>query len=138
MDTKKKDTLAWLGELEQYARDNQLPMRILDSIEDCKNKISVKSPDWQEINLRVGDILNSIEQKTAPTVVIQDNNENQISVQAIEDQIKKMAQRCQTENKASVGNITERKNLIVKKVYEDLKEITRTRAHMKELKDQNA
>ena len=137
MDKKQKDMLAWLAELEQYVRDNQLSMRILDGIEDCKNKSSAKSPDWQEISLRVADILNSIEQKTAPAVV-QDNNQNQISVQAIETQIQKMAQRCQTENKASVGNITERKNLIVKKVYEDLQEIAHTEAHLEEMKDQNA
>lgn len=137
MDIKQKDMLAWLGELEKYARDKQLPIRILDGIEDCKNKTSAKSPDWQEISLRVEELLNSIGQKTAPAIV-QDNNENQISVQAIENQIQKMAQRCQTENRASVGNITERKNLVVKKVYEDLQEITHTKAHLEELKDQNA
>lgn len=137
MDTKQKNMLSWLEELEKYAKDKQLSMRILDGIEDCKNKISVESPDWQEISLRVEDILSSIQQKTAPAVV-QDNNANQISVQAIEDQIQKMAQRCQTENKASVGSITERKNLIVKKVYEDLQEITHTKAHLEELQDQNA
>lgn len=137
MDTKQKNMLAWLGELEKYTRDKQLSMRILDGIEDCKNKTSAESPEWQEISLRVEDILSSIEQKTA-SVVVQDNNQNQISIQAIEDQIKKMAQRCQTENKASVGNITERKNLVVKKIYDDLQEITHTKAHLEELKDQSA
>lgn len=137
MDTKQKDILAWLGELEKYATDKQLSMRILDGIEDCKNKTGAESPDLQEISIRVEDLLSSIEQKTA-SVVVQDNNQDQIPIQAIEDQIKKMAQRCQTENKASVRNITERKNLVVKKIYENLQEITHTKAHLKDLKDQSA
>lgn len=137
MDTKQIMALEWIDGVEQYARDKQLPMRIIDGIEVCRKKMAAENVDWKEISLMVEDLLDSIEQKTVPTA-IEEKREGQISIQAIEEQIRKMAQRCQGENQASVGNIAERKNLVVKKTYNDLREITHTKAHLEELKNQNA
>ncbi len=136
MDTKQIKTLEWLDSLENYAKEKRLSMRIIDGIEECKRKVESKKVDWMAVNHKIEDLTGSIEQKTVPAVS-QNNSENQVSLQSIKEQIKKMAQRCQTENQASIGSITERKNLVVKKSYDDLREITYTKAHLQELKNQN-
>lgn len=137
MDTKQMMALEWMDGVEQYAREKRLSMRIIDGIEVCRKKMAAENADWKEISLMVTDLLDSIEQKTVPAAM-EEKREGQISIQAIEEQVRKMAQKCHSENQASVGNIVDRKNLVVKKIYNDLREITHTKAHLEELKDQNA
>lgn len=136
MDTKQIKTLEWLDSLKKYAREKQLSIRIIDGLEECKRKVGADIVDWVEVNHKVEDLLSSIEQKMVPST-IQNNGENNVSLKNVEEQIKRMAQRCQTENQVSVENIAERKNLVVKKTYDDLREITHTKAHLEELKDHN-
>lgn len=137
MDTRQMMALEWMDGVEHYAREKQLPMRIIDGIEVCRKKMAAENADWKEISLMVTDLLDSIEQKAVPAAM-EEKREGQISIQAIEEQVRKMAQKCHGENQASVGNIAERKNIVVKKTYNDLREITHTKAHLEELKDQNA
>ncbi len=135
MDKKKGKKLEWLNHVEQYAKEKNLSLRILDSIEECKNHMAAKNADWKVINGEVEELLDSIEQKTVPAVFKAENKENEISVQAVETQLKKMAQRCHTENEASIHSIEERKSMILKNLYIKLREITHTKAHLDEIKN---
>lgn len=137
MDTKQIKALEWMDSLGNYAREKQLSMRIIDGLEECKSKVKSDTVDWMEVNHKVEDLLSSIEQKTVPTASLK-SNEEQVSLKSVEEQVRKMAQRCQTENRASIENITERKNLTVKMAYDNLREITHTKAHLEELKNQSA
>lgn len=134
MDKKQKQALACLEEIERFAKEQKLSMRILDSIDECKQQITAKNIKWDEVNFAVEDILKSIESKTAPVSVYVDKNENEISIQAIKAQISKMAERCHAENESSMGMMTERKNVILKKAYSEIQEISHTGAHSRELK----
>ena len=137
MDTGQIKMLEWLDDLDNLAKDKQLSMRIIDGIGECKRKVKSDKVDWMEVNNKIEDLLDSIEQKTVPSAV-QNNGESHVSLNNVAEQIRRMAQRCQTENQASIENITQRKNLLIKKTYDDLREITYTKAHLEELKDQNA
>ncbi len=136
MDKKKEKKLEWLSHIEQYAKEKNLSARILDSIEECKNKIEAKDADWKVINREIEELLDSIEKKTVPAVLKAENKENEISVQAVETQLKRMAQRCHMENEGSINSIEERKSMILKNLYIKLSEITRTKAHLDELKNE--
>lgn len=137
MDEQKEKKLEWLSQIEQYAKEKNLSARILDSIEECKNNITAEDADWKAINNEVEELLDCIEQKTVPAVLKEENNENEISVQAVEAQMKNMAQRCQTENEESIRSIEVRKSLILKNLYRMLGEITHTKAHLGELKNED-
>ncbi len=135
MDKKKGKKLEWLSHIEQYAKEKNLSVRILDSIEECKNHMAAKNADWKVINGEVEELLDSIEQKTVPAVFKAENKENEISVQAMETQLKKMVQRCHVENEASIHSIEEHKSMILKNLYIKLREITHTKAHLDEMKN---
>lgn len=136
MNEKQMKALECLNRIEQYAKEQRLATRILDSIDECKNRITVEDPKWNEVNFEVENILKSIESKTSPVTVYVDKDKNEISIQAIKEQISKMAGRCHAENEASIGMMEERKNSVLKKAYSEIQEISYTKAHFKELENE--
>ncbi len=136
MNEKQIKAIECLNELEQYAKEQKLPTRMIDSISECKKRITENS-NWNEIDLEVENLFKSIETKTGLTSVQTDNNKNEVSVQQIKAQVTKMADRCHTENITSIDMIAERKNVIIKKAYEDMQEISHTKAHLDELKNED-
>lgn len=137
MNEKQLKALEWVNELEQYAKEQKLSIRILDNIDDCKKQITVDNPNWNEVNVEVEDLLKSIERKTVPDIVQTDKNKNEVSIHAIKTRVIKMAEQCHTENESSVNMMTERKNVVIKKLYGDMQEISHTRAHLSELKNED-
>ncbi len=135
-DEKQIRALECLDELTAYASKNKLPMRIMDELEDCKKQISSENADWAAINLRIEDILNSIEHKMTPQTVQEKHIDNEVSIEMIKEQVDKMAKRCRADNTTSVAGMSERKNTIIKKNCEQLMEISHTKAHMEELKNE--
>lgn len=137
MNEKQLKALEWVNELEQYAKEQKLSIRILDNIDDCKKQITVDNPNWNEVNVEVEDLLKSIECKTVPDIVQTDKNKNEVSIHAMKTRVTQMAEQCHTENESSVNMMTERKNVVIKKLYGDMQEISHTRAHLSELKNED-
>lgn len=133
MNEKQLKTLEWLNELEQYAKEQKLSIRILDNIDECKKQITTDNPNWNELNVGVEDLLKSIERKTVPDTVQKDKNKNEVSIQAIKTRVTKMAEQCHIENESSISMMAERKNAVTKKLYGDMQEISHTKAHFSEL-----
>lgn len=129
--------IAWIEELEQYAKAQKLPMRILDELEECKQLASSNRADWDMVNRTIEELLESIQGKLAPAKVQQENVIEEVSVEEVKMQVRKMAQRCHTENFSSVEGMVERKNTVIRKMYGQLSEIGHVRAHLEELKNED-
>lgn len=136
-DEKQIKTIAWIEELEQYAKAQKLPMRILDELEECKQLASSNRADWDMVNRTIEELLESIQGKLAPAKVQQENVIEEVSVEEVKMQVRKMAQRCHTENFSSVEGMIERKNTVIRKMYGQLSEIGHVRAHLEELKNED-
>lgn len=136
-DKKQIKALDWINDLMQYAEAQKLPMRVLDELEDCKKQLSSEVVDWNNIDAAVTEILDSIEEKTGSTMVKSDSKKQEVSVEQVEAQVKKVAQRCHTENIDSVNSTAERKNIVIKKNYDQLRDITRAKAHLEEFKNED-
>lgn len=134
---KQEKTLVLMNKLINYASENKLPLRIIDELDECKKQLILPDVDWDYINRTVESILNSMEQKTAPQAISGKQNDNEVSPQMVQAEIKKMAQRCRSANSSTIKSMTERKNTIVKKNYEQLSEISHTKAHIEELKNED-
>lgn len=55
--------LDWLDELEVYAKEKQLSMRILDSIMECRKNVEADNANWDQINFQIEELLESIAKK---------------------------------------------------------------------------
>ncbi len=137
MNRKQIEVLKWLDELELYAKEQNLSTRILDNIADCKRQIAVENTNWNHVNYVVEDLLVSIEHRSVPSLTQTDKQESEISVQAIKERVIKIAERCHTENESSAANMGEEKNAILKKLYSEMQEISYTKAHLEELKNED-
>lgn len=137
MNEKQLKALEWVNELEQYAKEQKLSIRILDSIDDYKKQITADNPNWNEVNAGMENLLKSIERKTVPDIVQTDKNKDEVSIQAIKTRVSKMAEQCHIENESSLSMMTERKNAVIKKLYGDMQEISYTKAHLSELKNED-
>lgn len=135
-DTKQNRAIEWINNLTQYAEEQKLPMRVLDELEDCKKQLYSDIVDWNSIDTAVMGLLESIEEKTCSVAVKTDSKIQEVSIKQVEEQVRKMAHRCHTENINSVDGMAERKNIIVKKNYGKLSEITHSKAHLEEFKNE--
>lgn len=136
-DERQVRIIAWIEELEQYAKAQKLPMRILDELEECKQLASSNRADWDMVNRTIEELLESIQGKLAPAKVQQESVIEEVSVEEVKMQVRKMAQRCHTENFSSVEGMIERKNTVIRKMYGQLSEIGHVRAHLEELKNED-
>lgn len=75
--------------------------------------------------------------KTSRNERQRETTESEVSPEAVRAQLEKMARRCHTENMTSVDSMKERKNTAVKKLYGQLSEISHTKAHLEELKNED-
>lgn len=137
MSDKQKEALDWLDELELYAKEKQLSMRILDSIMECRKNVEADNANWDQINFQIEELLESIAKKTLPSTVQMDDCDNGVSLQAVEDQLKSMLKRCHGENETSVNNTMERTHIIISTLFSHLQEITRVKAHLAEMENEN-
>lgn len=135
---KDKDkAIEWINDLTQFAEEQKLPMRILDGLDDCKKQLSSSGVDWNSLDATVMELLESIEEKTGSSIVKAEDRKQEASVEQVKAQVIKMAQRCHTENIASIDSMAERKNMLIKKNFDKLGDITHTEAHLEELKNEN-
>lgn len=136
-DERRRKTIAWIEELEQYARAQKLPMRILDEVEECKQLASAAQADWDRVNRTIEELMESIEGKLTPAEMQPDNLIEEAAMEEVKMQVTKMAQRCHTENFTSVEGMAERKNTVIRKMHGQISEIGHVRAHLKELKNED-
>lgn len=135
-DERQRQAAEWFDALEKYAGEKKLPMRIMDELEECRGLALSGEAEWSVVSRSVEELLESIEGKTAP-VVVQEKAENEISAEDIKAQLEKMARRCHVENTTSVDSVGERKNAVIKKMYGQMFEIGKTKAHIEKLKNED-
>lgn len=135
-DERKREAAEWFDELERYAGEKKFPMRIMDELEECRKLVLSGEAEWDAISRSVEELLESIEGKTMPAAM-QEKAENEVSAEDIKVQLEKMARRCHAENTASVDGMRERKNTVIKKMYGQLFEISQTKSHLEELKNED-
>ncbi len=135
-DERQRKAVEWFDTLEKYAEEKKLPMRIMDELEDCRGLVLSGEAEWTVVSRSVEELLESIEGKTAPAVV-QEKAENEVTAEDVRAQLEKMARRCHAENTASVDSMGERKNAVIQKMYGQLSDISRTKAHLEELKNED-
>lgn len=136
MNERQREAAEWFDELERYAGEKNFPMRIMDELEECRKLAMSDEAEWAAVSRSVEELLESIEGKTMPAVM-QKKAENEVSAEDIKAQLEKMARRCHAENTASVDGMRERKNAVIKKMYGQLFEISQTKAHLDELKNED-
>lgn len=136
MDERQREAAEWFDELERYADERKFPMRIMDELEECRGLVLSGEAEWTAVSRSVEELLKSIEGKTAPAAM-QEKAENEVSAEDIKAQLEKMARRCHAENTASADSMGERKNTVIKKMYGQLFEISHTKSHLEELKNED-
>lgn len=135
-DERQREAAEWFDELERYAGEKKFPMRIMDELEECRKLAMSGEAEWAAVSRSVEELLESIEGKTMPAAM-QEKAENEVSAEDIKAQLEKMARRCHAENTASVDGMEERKNAVIKKMYGQLFEISQTKAHLEEMKNED-
>ena len=134
----KEDILQWILELEAYAKAQELSMRILDSIEDCKQNLYKEDLSWQEIMQQLDEVMESMELKAQQTdLATYGRNKNNVSVEKVQTKVQRMAEDCHRENLNSAAAIAEKKNLNVKECIRKMEEISHTEAHFDEMIDES-
>lgn len=66
-----------------------------------------------------------------------DDCDNCVSLQAVEDQLKSMLKRCHAGNETSVNNTVDRTHIIIDTLFLHLQEITRVKAHLAEMENED-
>ncbi|MBD5507534.1 MAG: hypothetical protein HDR05_05685 [Lachnospiraceae bacterium] len=136
MDERQRKATEWLDKLGRYASEKKFPMRIMDEMEECRKLALSGEAEWAAVSRSVEELLESIEGKITPTVM-QERAENEVSAEDIKAQLEKMARRCHAENTVSADGMGERKNTVIKKMYAQIFEISHTKAHLEELKNED-
>lgn len=134
MNKKIEDTVEWLNELEKYMQEQKFPMRMQDSIGECRKSLQEDNINWNKVNTLVDEVLESIKVKTEKKEIVRDEKRNEASIQTVKEHVRKMVERCHMENVSSVAALAERKSLIIKKTCRRMNEISHTEAHLEEMK----
>lgn len=135
---QREEILQWILELEKYARDQGLSMRILDSIEGCKQHIYKEDLPWQTLKQQIEDVMESVRLKVQQTdVTVQRQNGDRISVEKVQEQVRRMAEQCHRENIDSVNAIQDRKEINIRESIRQMGEIAHTKAHLEKLLEKN-
>lgn len=119
---KKNTLLSWTERLKSYAKEQNLPTRILDSIENCQRHIRLDNRQWPETRQSIENILESIRLKISDS--------QSVPTTEVETQIKTIAEQCHKKNLSSLTNIEQRKILSIKECLRKMDEIAFTKAHL--------
>ncbi len=135
---QKEEIIQWISKLQEYAKNQGLSMRILDSIEDCRQHIYREDMPWQELRQQIEGVMESVGLKVQQTdVASRKRNDNSVSVEKVQAQVRQMAEECHRENMDSVAAVEDRKNINIRESIRQMGEITHTEAHMEQLLDKN-
>lgn len=137
MDTKQIKMIELLSDLQQFAKDERLPIRLIDRIEECKNQVTQKKPIWDKITIEADDLLESISHKVqGDQKEVAVYEETEITMQDIKNYINKVTDQEHKETLSSLSEILHRRNLIVKACYQKMNEITFVDANIDNVENQ--
>ena len=123
----------WLKRLNDYAKEQKFSTRILDSIADCM-EMAERKENSEKLKSAIEELMESIGYKALPVSEKTEDGEN--FIEEVEAEIERRAKRCRNENEESFHNISERKNAVITKTYHNMEEISHTKAHLGELKNE--
>lgn len=132
MNAKQKKLLEWFDKLERFARNENLPLRLMDSIGDLKEQAAGETPDWYGLYPQIEDLLHSIGQKVQkdlPEEIIA--NDERVSADEVRQQITETIGRSHQENLSSVHIAVHGNQAAVKECYRRMKEITSDKEALK-------
>ncbi len=126
MNEKQERLINWLDSLGEYARSEGMPMRIVDRIYECRSSICENEADWDNIEVSVRDILDSIELKRNPSAKALENPESECTVtnEQIKKELEGITDRCRSENDETIRNYSALSKDIVEEVNGRLADIT--------------
>lgn len=137
MDTKQIKMIEWLSDLQQFAKDERLPIRLIDRIGDCIELVTQKKTNWNQITIETEDLLESIIHKVQGNqkeVIV--NEESEVSIEEIKNFIREATEREHNESISSLNNILYRKKLIEKECYQKMNEITFVETNIENIEDE--
>lgn len=137
MDTKQIKMIEWLSDFQQFAKDERLPIRLIDRIGDCKELVTQKKPNWNQITIETEDLLESVVHKVQENkkeIIV--NDETEVSIEEIKNFIREATEREHNETISSLNNILYRKKLIENECYQKMNEITFVEANIEKIEDE--
>lgn len=138
MNAKQKKLLEWFDKLERFARNENLPLRLMDSIGDLKEQAAGETTDWYRLYPQIEDLLHSIDQKVQkdlPEDIIA--NDERVSADEVRQQITETIERSHQENLSSVHIAVHGNHAAVKECYRRMKEITSDKKALKKIGNGN-
>lgn len=138
MNVKQTKLLEWFDKLEQFARNENLPLRLMDSISDLKEQAAGENPDWYGLYENIEDLLHSIGQKVQkdlPEDIIA--NDDLVSAEEVRQKISEVIERGHQENLASVNIAVHGNHAAVKECYRKMGEIAGDKTALKKIGDGN-
>ena len=106
MDIKQIKMIEWLSDLQQFAKDERLPIRLIDRIGDCIELVTQKKTNWNQITIETEDLLESIIHKVQGNqkeVIV--NEKSDVSIEEIKNFIREATEREHNESISSLNNI---------------------------------
>lgn len=135
---QREEIIQWISELEEYAKNQGLSMRILDSIEECRQHLYREDIPWQELQQQIEGVMESVGLKVQQTdVAACKRNDSGVAVEKVQAQVRRMAEECHRENMDSVNAVEDRKNINIRESIRQMGEITHAEAHMEKLLEKN-
>lgn len=129
---QRKEIVTWLYGLEDYARRQEMSMRILDRISECRDEIqSAKKENKITIINEVEEILNSIRTKVESKESQLAGGDIVISRKDVENRMKQMYHQCQEDNQTVLHNLSESKNSIAEKYSRQMQDAEATLSMLK-------
>ncbi|MED9905412.1 MAG: hypothetical protein UFG06_14675 [Lachnospiraceae bacterium] len=138
---KKSRALDFYDELERFAAEKGLPLRIVDSIRESRVELQkAESPlQLEQAFLQMDSLLKHMgkkyeaEKQAAETAPVA--QEEGILLQDMENRVKEILYACKTENKEMCSRYADEQTYAVKELCQNLRDILHTEAHYKEIKN---
>lgn len=134
MDAKQKNAIQWISSLKEYAKENKMPSRIIDGIEECEKELNKKKPDWENLSQNIDSILESIRTKTETKVEFKENGQT-VTIDQIKNEMKKMSTQCRRQNEESIDAVFKIRREVIQTSLNQMKDMEKTEAHYRELTD---
>ncbi|MCM1264224.1 MAG: hypothetical protein NC313_16050 [Butyrivibrio sp.] len=126
MSEKQIKLLEWLKKLELYAQNENLPMRLADSIRDLQKQVVEENADWHQLCINADNLLQSIGEKIRKQQVSQEivtDFDAAIPVEEVRKKISEALERGHNENNASISSALYGSNAPIKYCYQQIDEI---------------
>lgn len=140
MDYKQEKLLEWLKRLELYAQNENLPMRLVDSIRDLQKQVVAENADWHQLCINAENLLQSIgnklkKQQTSQAIVT--DCDVTIPIEEVRKKISEVLERGHHENAAAISNALYGSHAPIKECYRQINEIAGKRKTLRKIGNGN-